>query len=288
MGNDPYRACFIHIPKTAGSTVAFGIFPYIFAQDRICPGYSYEFVLNLSRDELNYFHAFHGHFNGYIRNFFGPKFKYITVLRDPLSRALSDYNYIAAKTDHPLHAAVREKSNFHAFVSDRNTFKHNTMTLALGTNLHPTEVIRAARRLGSTSPMDTILNVATFEVPATAEHLQQAIQTLKACEVVGLQERLRDTVSVLCAAFDVRPPEDVPWLNQTSERLSGREHLESCVIEEFRRNNAFDYELYDVAVGLLDDRCRSLAMAPSQPQQSKERAESRIQSTSRAPPFTVG
>jgi hypothetical protein len=139
---------FIHIPKTAGNTMAYHLLPQIFQPKKICPTTSYAQLLAIPPAERNGYALFHGHFYMHLKHFLEPPLNTFTLLRHPFERAISHYRYICGSTSHPLHAAVTAKRDFGAYLRDRETFAPDSLTLALGAEFDPVEALLGAERRG--------------------------------------------------------------------------------------------------------------------------------------------
>ena len=254
------QLCFIHIPKTAGTTIASGLASSLVPGEKICPATSFAGLISLCKNvDINTYQFFHGHFTGCILKVLGCNVEYFTVLRDPLSRAISDYNYISSQPDHPLHHLVIQKVNFDAFISDRMTFKHNSMTLSLGTDVNPFEIIGYRRLFKSGKPIDQEINEAIFEIPATDRHLLNAIRVLDACVFVGIQERMDETSYLMAEIIGGKLDGRTPSLNVSPKRAD-LQTLPEEVIAKFKESNKLDYILYDVAARRME---RDLASLPA-------------------------
>ncbi len=86
------RLCFVHIPKTAGTTLSSYLQDSVH-QARICPAVDQR-ELELQLDGLDRYDLLRGHFMlsrlpGTMRS----QFKLITFLRDPIQRAISSYHH---------------------------------------------------------------------------------------------------------------------------------------------------------------------------------------------------
>ena len=87
------KIIFLHIPKTAGQSVHQLLIDF-FGKDRVCPARENKQLLSYSKQEMDKYQVFSGHFDWCIfDNLPGYKFTF-TVLREPPARILSFYFYL--------------------------------------------------------------------------------------------------------------------------------------------------------------------------------------------------
>src|SRR5271170_1201304 len=89
---DGRKVLFLHIPKTAGTSIKHFFFQF-FTEAEICPDWD---EMNLKNDlayNIRTFRFFHGHFNYDILQFFPDDTIVFTFLRSPLSHLLSSYYF---------------------------------------------------------------------------------------------------------------------------------------------------------------------------------------------------
>ncbi len=114
-GKDAKPTFFFHIPKCAGTSVwaslydIYGTRHVYLANNRRWRG---KFAA-LPAATRNAYSAVGGHGTlSYFRELLGDTVRYhkIVTLRDPIDRAISEYNYICAQRAHPRHAEVSQQS----------------------------------------------------------------------------------------------------------------------------------------------------------------------------------
>ncbi|HEX5104603.1 MAG TPA: hypothetical protein VFV87_12370 [Pirellulaceae bacterium] len=83
-----------------------------------------------------------------------------------------------------------------------------------------------------------------------AEHLTTALTNLNACELVGLQEQLDDSVNLFCAATGMLPPRHVARVNITLHRTRQAE-IDGRARELYETYLRPERELYAAAEGIF-------------------------------------
>jgi Sulfotransferase family len=101
---------FLHLPKTGGTTLS-SIMSRQYARDAV-----YALGLPLDQAVANFrampeehrarIELLHGHMPFGLHTFLPQPSTYVTMLRDPVSRALSEYQHVLRTVGHPLHEAV--------------------------------------------------------------------------------------------------------------------------------------------------------------------------------------
>src|ERR1700733_9499879 len=77
------RYYFLHIPKTAGNTMAYGLLPKFFEPEEICPHVTFDALLGIAAEERAKYRLFHGHFYNHLRHFVPEPLNVLTLLRHP-------------------------------------------------------------------------------------------------------------------------------------------------------------------------------------------------------------
>jgi hypothetical protein len=228
---------FLHIPKAAGTTFA-NIILRQFPSDAVCriSPYAPEKFISSAEDERRSIKLLLGHMEFGLHQFLPQPSTYITMLRDPVERVRSTYNFILRKPEHPYHQALREgKVGLMEFVE------------------------RGISRIDTDNGQVRLLSgVQNHSVPlgkCTREMLEKADENLKAYfSVVGLVERFDESLTLMRRQFGWRPP--FYRKMNVSKRLIGAERLDEDTKELIRERNVFDLELYDRAARRLEDRLK--------------------------------
>lgn len=241
---------FIHIPKTAGTTLRSIIednFPadqsyFLYIGNALHPGME-EFSA-LTEEEKRKIKIFSGHFHFGFHQHLPQPCKYITVLREPVERTISLYHHLlqAENARHDQSVAEiqermrRENLSLEGFV---------TSGITLDTDNAQTRI------LSGESPEFGQCGQATLD--KAKQNLREHIA------VAGLTERFDESVMLIHKVLGWPVPLYVK--KNVSGRKSKREDAPPGTLEVIRRFNALDMELYRYAQGLLDERIERLGPA---------------------------
>jgi hypothetical protein len=186
---------FWHIPKAGGTTLA-SILQDFYDPTEVCPVHLLEpLVLETAPgDRLNY-RLYWGHFADAPLKFLPTPPFMIALLRDPIRTLLSYYRFIQRTPEHPYHELVQGMS-LAGFLATRETASAtwNSQTQMLGLDV---------RLDGRTSA--EIWNRPNWPFHGADETalLERALANLERCAIVGICERMNDTLRLVCQALEV-------------------------------------------------------------------------------------
>jgi Galactose-3-O-sulfotransferase len=222
---------FIHIPKTAGSTLR----PIM---DRHYPRHvirkldflprDLDAFLKLPDQELSQIRLLQGHFPFGLHEHLSVPVDYLTILRDPVDRIISMYYWIHGNREHVLNKLVRSMS--------LKDFADSGFDITAN---HQTSLISGL----TAAPENNALAVAR-------NHLESEITAF------GLNERFDESLLL----FKKR----LGWKhlfysrrNVTKSRPR-RSDVPDATLEVIQKNNSLDLELYDFARRRFDETIRTL------------------------------
>lgn len=129
-----YLTIFVHIPKTAGSTIRTLLAQnYLTSEMRAFGGQAENFdrFAQYIKNNINSFSLLHGHFAFGLGSFSKRPVKNFTILRNPVRRFFSDYFFATYYKDHNLHDKIKSGElsiEDYAGLGERNPYFDNLMT----------------------------------------------------------------------------------------------------------------------------------------------------------------
>jgi hypothetical protein len=233
IGEDGRQAIiFVHLPKCGGTTLnrlieweysptrVFSIDPSFFR-------WSYRRVLHLSPRRLRRMEAFQGHMPFGLHRVLPQKATYLTVLRDPVDRGISEYYYALSRVVHPQHRTIKR------------------LSLDEYIQLTPYANVQTKLLAGQDSGYDFLAGDCNEETLDLAkENLTEHFS------LVGLTERFEETLALAKALFGWKI-ENYSSFNITKGRPKKDEvpsEIRNLIGERYR----YDTELYQYATKLFD------------------------------------
>jgi hypothetical protein len=222
---------FLHIPKTAGTTlnriIEWQYNPLsIFTMDPYRIRATAERLKTLSERRRRRLRVVRGHLYYGVHEFLPQGATYITMLREPVARFLSSYYFIQRRPLHPMHRKVTtERVGIEDFI--RLTPHQQNLQCSL---------IAGVKNDGK-------LDKGTLE--RAKENLA------KSFSIVGLSERFEESLVLIARAFDWQVP-----FYENRKVSKTRPQVESSAVEMIREHNRLDLELYEFGKNLFEAMVR--------------------------------
>lgn len=222
---------FLHIPKTAGTTlnriIEWQYNPFlIFTMDPYRIRATAERLATLPESRRSKLQVVRGHLYYGVHEFLPQGATYITMLREPVARFLSSYYFVQRRPLHPMHRKVTtERVGVEDFIRLTPHKQNFQCKLIAGVK-------------GNESCDQAMLNRAK-------EHLARSFS------VVGICERFEESLVVLARTFNW----EIPYY-ENRKVAKTRHKVEPIEIEMIREHNRFDLELYDFGKQLFEELVR--------------------------------
>ena len=255
---------FLHIPKTAGTTLTAWLNQHYQSADILPRGYFGKNPLHVTREELEekkaavqHYRLVHGHYgNDVLRSFF-PTARSVTILREPAARVVSLYNDWRTK-------------------SDENRAKAPDLAKQL-IDIARTHDIEGFLRSGHELCMWQFRDGQARQLTASL-YLNEPADAQAACEqldrfsVVGTTELLTPTTRLIARMMGWIPPSSIAPLNTSrgTETLDGLPPSTRELIHEMTRADQIVYQHAQRLLGaslttLIDEQQPIRAADPAQP-----------------------
>lgn len=232
-----YRSVlFLHIPKTGGTTIR----SVIARQYRDHENYEIVNPINESIIEFRQapaatrlsYRILQGHMSFGLHEFMSDDFAYVTMLREPLRRAVSDYGFVSTNTLHPLYERVKELSFSEYLTSSMTSQLENGQTRLLAGDCE-------ADNLG----IPTVNPLTELDFERAELNLQ------KHFPVVGVLERFDESLMLMRRALGWQLPF---YVRQNVTERGAKPHLSTEDLQTAQSQNKFDLAIYEKSLRRLD------------------------------------
>lgn len=234
---------FLHIPKTAGTTLK-GIitrqYPgerlYVIGQDVIgsIARFRTRAVSDYARTNI-----IQGHMSFGLHRFMHPPFSYITILRDPIGRSISDYAFVTSTPQHPLYNSVHEMSFGEYMTSGATGQLSNGQTRLLCGDCE-----------GENYGVPTKRHLENRDLETAQQNLKDHFM------VVGLQEQFDETLILMRRTLGWSYP--YYFRENVTRRIMSEHDLTPEDLDIVKAQNTLDRALYDNAAAAFNAEVRDL------------------------------
>ncbi len=235
---------FVHAPRTAGSTLS-RIMDWEYAPLEICDVdgrfyyWSFEKISRWSKERLGKMRLFKGHMPFGLHRYVPQPAQYITLLRDPIERAASEYYGRRHRRTHQIADRDAKLQSFEEYVR----------TVPYGNP--QTKAIAGVQCIYEYHWYTVMPSYRVYCGPCTAETLEIAKKNLSRyfC-LVGLTERFEETLALAKLMFGWK----IPYYTAAREgsRRPTREEISSRQRDVVAKYHEFDMELYRYGVSLFE------------------------------------
>lgn len=234
--NNKKALIFLHIPKTAGTTLN-RIIEWQYNPRRIYTVDPYQIRATVGRlqtlpeERRRRLRVVRGHLIYGVHDCLPQGGTYITMLRDPVKRVLSSYQFILRRPLHPLHRKLKAKGigveEFLNYTAKRQNLQ--------------TKMLAGVPYVG----------------PCDEGTLERAIEHAeKSFTVVGLSERFQESLLMIAATYGWK----IPYY-ENRKVSKNRPAIDPAMIELIRQHNPQDLALYEYGKKRFEEDLRKNAAA---------------------------
>jgi hypothetical protein len=257
------RFYFLHIPKTAGSSVGGallrGYSPGQILSDDLSD------LLQKSLEEINARRAYAGHWGTGLYSLLAQPIPTRTVLRDPFERTISGLRFakrMHLPREHPELQEVYARADWDEMIDHPIISRHieNMQSLYLGASLDLRQHL-AVPPPGIEKSPETLSYLEahwTNESQSGPIHMDSVVSAAKSrldsLEVVGIFEQLPETVKRMCGYLGLPVPATLPQLRMSPERTAVPQstyrqsgEIPPRIIQRIDELTARDQEVYEYA-----------------------------------------
>jgi hypothetical protein len=190
----------------------------------------------------------------------------MTLLRDPVLRTISAYQFVSRSPAHPLYEKLVTARINSAVQFARDEFfsfhGSNMQTRMLGVDYDFPSLMNGINTKAISVDEAKCLVNSVESRPCDTATLQRAMGRLKSMGFFGLTKHYRISLELLCRTFNLEVPSEIYTENVApAPDLAARALVKQDEVEALRDLNRFDQELYRFATDLFYERCRMHGIA---------------------------
>lgn len=252
--DDDNKLVFIHLPKTAGTTLRYIIEAH-FNESDICPLHNRNEFEGLKNQYLEQFSYIRGHVPyELVEKMLTSKRTWITMLRDPVERYISQFFFLQAKpVSIPILYPPATKNDVQTLCNMTLDDFINTQSFKLSLLSRDMQARWLSTTINTDSPDKWLHAFNNSLVQETDINIDLGFQRLSGVNIIGLTERFQDSVFMLSYYFGWPPVMSDTYLNVTVGKPK-RDDISKHLIDQIVELNSSDMLIYEHAKQIFEKR----------------------------------
>lgn len=245
------KVLFLHIPKTAGTSLR-GFLEGLCPESRTCKTWFPDALLKIPSWKLGDFDFIGGHYPASISKWLPHEsYRTITFMREPVSRSISHFNHLKTESAAFMHPIAAEFDLNEFLLRNDGIFElANMQTRYLGASDFASDYFIDRANISNESVGSWVSG------PHIQKAFKRACDFLEKCDVVGIVERMQDSMLLLADRLVLSRQVAIGHANQgklTTTAVTG------ATLDRLREINQFDLKLYAEAERILAKRIATLS-----------------------------
>jgi len=245
---------FLHIEK-AGGTTLMNILDSYFDYESICQEQFWNTLIRNNPD-LTKYRLFRGHFGYGIHRILPKEPIYLTLLRNPVNRIISDYNFKRRVSDALLEKKYPDSSLLEILKDPKRkaVLRNNLETKSIAFDPDVSNINKNwdKKTMEDFVGLQLIFSNMTDKI-SEEELLENAKQNLSQFKFLGILEKFEESLLLLYYTFGWRPITK-NWALNISPKKFDNANLSNDTIDTIKQHNKLDLELYNFGKKLFEER----------------------------------